>query len=194
MNGNWKQYKTNPHIERNENTNQFRCKTCDKILGTNAGAVGYHSKASHNLTLSGKEIKKDETEIENIEIQNDKNSKKIEDISEELSQRNNQQDEESEIEYMVFHDIQREVVKGASRIARDPKLLFEYHKLKQDEKIPHDWDFHTWIKACVMAYNDKFKISVGLWQDIKNLPTEILEFQKLVLEEYAEMRESENQE
>jgi len=194
MDNNWKQYKSNPHIEKNEKTNQFRCKTCDKILGTNAGASGYHSKASHNLTLSGEKISNNETEIEKIENYDDKNSEKIEEIEEELSHRNNQEEDETEIENMVFYDIQREVIKGASRIARDPQLLFEFHKLKQEDRVPLDWDFHLWIKACVMAYNDAFKIHVGLWQDVKNLPTDRLEWQKLVFEENTDLKKSENQE
>jgi len=141
MDENWKQYKTNPHIEKNENTNQFRCKTCNKILGTNAGAAGYHSKAAHNLILSGKEIREQEDKIEKLENHKNPNQKNIEEIDEELSQRNDQESDESQIEEMVFHDIQREVVKGASKIARDPSLLYEYNKLKHERRIPNDWDF-----------------------------------------------------
>jgi len=198
MNKEWLQYKQNPHIQKNSKSNEFRCKTCSKILGTNAGAAGYHSKSSHNLSLSGEQIKNDKTKVEKIETKN-RNSVSIVEIDQELSKRKsieNNEADETNVDNMVFHDIQRDVVKGASQIARDPILLYEFHMLKLQNKIPYDWDFFKWIKACVTAFNKLLKIQIGLWQDINNVPGKWLEWQKSVYQENAHLRnleESENE-
>lgn len=196
MDEDWIQYKQNPHIQKNSRTNEFKCRTCSKYLGTNAGAAGYHSKSSHSLTLSGEEIKNQELENaekknKNVEKGNETKSKRIEEIENELRTRNEQNEENLETEYLVYEDVQKDVVKGATEIAKDPELLFEFQKLKLEDRIPYDWDFYLWIKACVKTYNEIFKIHVGLWQDIKNLPTDILEWQKLVFEETAHLRKTE---
>ena len=189
MSKEWLQYKQNPNIQKNSKSNKFRCKTCSKILGTNAGAAGYHSKSSHNLSLSGEQIKNDKTKVEKIETKN-KNSESIVEIDQELSKRNSIENNEAEtsVDEMVFHDIQRDVVKGASQIARDPFLLYEFHMLKLQDKIPYGWNFYDWIKACVVAFNNLFKIQIGLRQDFNNMTADGLEWQKLVYQENAYMR------
>ena len=49
----WLQYKENPHIQKNKVTNEFRCKTCRKKLGDNAGGVGGHCKSDHDMKIDG---------------------------------------------------------------------------------------------------------------------------------------------
>jgi len=49
----WLQYKENPHIQKNKVTNEFRCKTCRKKLGDNAGGVAGHCKSVHDMKIDG---------------------------------------------------------------------------------------------------------------------------------------------
>ena len=49
----WLQYKENPHIQKNKVTNEFRCKTCQKKLGDNAGGVAGHCKSVHDMKIDG---------------------------------------------------------------------------------------------------------------------------------------------
>jgi hypothetical protein len=49
----WKQYKKNPHIQKNQVTNEFQCKTCKIPLGNNAGGVGGHCKSTHKMKIDG---------------------------------------------------------------------------------------------------------------------------------------------
>ena len=56
-NDEWKQYKNNPHIQKNKVTNKFRCITCNLLFGVNPGGVGNHSTKKHKISLSGDPVK-----------------------------------------------------------------------------------------------------------------------------------------
>ncbi len=55
----WTQYGANPHLQRNNLTKEFHCKTCDMSLGDNAGGAGSHCKATHGMRIDGYLIKKE---------------------------------------------------------------------------------------------------------------------------------------
>lgn len=55
----WKQYRNNPHLQRNILTKEFRCKTCNLSLGDNAGGAGSHCKGTHGIRIDGTPIKKE---------------------------------------------------------------------------------------------------------------------------------------
>lgn len=54
----WKQYKNNPHIEKNIKTLKFRCTRCNLDLGTNPGGASSHSQAAHKIKLDGSTLEK----------------------------------------------------------------------------------------------------------------------------------------
>ena len=56
---NWAQYGENPHIQRNLLTKEFRCVTCNQLLGDNAGGAGSHCKGSHGIRIDGNRIREE---------------------------------------------------------------------------------------------------------------------------------------
>lgn len=192
----WKQYKNNPHIQKNKVSKEFRCLTCNLHLSDNQGGAGNHSTSEHKISLSGDPVKVKTTNgYSNKDSENTLNKTQLEsEIEGEIQQRQQSEEQEHVIEppeSIILRGFYKDIAKSVAKIGRDIELQFEYERLKSENRIPFDWDFHTWIKRCVMLYNHIFKIHVELTQDLKSLPDHLLKWQQLVYYENVEFDKDE---
>ena len=191
----WEQYKNNPHIQKNKISKEFWCVTCNLDLGENQGGAGGHSRSKHKITLKGEPIQEKTINKGNDDLEKTSNTDNVDnEFDAEFQRRQVLEEQELDVEStesMILHDIYKDVVKSVAKVGRDVELLYEYERLKTERRIPHDWDFHMWIKMAVLIWNRWHGISIQFNQDLRNVRPDVLEWQRQV---YRETLEWENEE
>jgi len=86
-------------------------------------------------------------------------------------------------EQMVIEDHNRDIAEAATMLAKDYELRAEYEMLHQQFRIPYDWSFYDWIKACVVFWNKEWKISLSLNQNVEALTPDKVSWLKTIYSE-----------
>lgn len=168
----WLNYESNQFIQYQKDTNRFRCTEHDKEFQGKAAAAR-HSSAIHKISLDGEKLGIEKyPHDENIDYES--NEPKLE-----------QNLENTDIENIVYGNLNQEYARGGTQIAQNTDLRFFYEKTKK--MFPPEWDFGTWISALVTFALTEFGIRGTVWQDETNLSSDKLGFVELVKRDWSNL-------
>lgn len=166
---NWISFESNPYIEYQKDVNKFRCSECKKEFQGKAAAAR-HSNAIHKITIDGEKYNSEKN-------QSDENNEH--ELNENIS---NEFKSDSNVEQLVFENMNREFARGGAEIAQNTDFRFIYEKTKT--LWPIEWDFGMWISALVTYALNEFGISAGAWQDKSSLSPDKIKFIEQVKQDW----------
>ena len=135
--------KNNPHIVTDDDSN-LRCKTCDMDFTNKAGAQT-HTSMAHNIKLDGNPSKKKEShEDKEIPVKKDDNI----------------------VSDLIMHVNNTDDAKSASKITKDPELMYMFYMMKAKKLIDPDWTLHDFLRESAYFYADQNGISWYFGQDL----------------------------
>lgn len=173
-NDQWIQYENNSHIEHQLNTEKFRCRSCNKNLKGKTAAAR-HSTAIHQLTINGNQLPKQS--LTEIKPKLDSDTDIIDEIRE-------PENLEKMVLNLVTADINRDIARGATRLAQNIDLRFLYANTKY--MFPPEWDFESWISALVTFALASFGVKVTVSQNKDVLSKEQLKFSDMVKADWVQ--------
>lgn len=155
-NNQWNQYLNNSHIEHQLNTEKFRCKTCNKELKGKTAAAR-HSTAMHSLTIDGEQTLSRPAKLPQIEAETDL-------LSDIINENNTKSPNfEQAVSNFVMENINRDIARGATRLAQNIDLRFLYERTKS--MFPPDWTFEDWICNLVEYSLASFGVKITVSQN-----------------------------
>jgi len=132
----------NPHIITND-VNDFKCKTCNKPFKTKTGAIT-HTSTKHNMNLDGSPSVK-----ANPEKEDSKNIPLGDTVSD-----------------LIMHVNNTDDAKSASKITKDPELMYMFYMMKAKKLIDPEWTLHDFLRESAYFYADQNGISWHFGQDL----------------------------
>ena len=166
----WIRYESNPVMKYQKDTNKFHCTQHNKEFQGKAAAAR-HSRAIHKITLDGTQLNIVNNEPEK-EIQSE-----VDAFSESMDN-----SEHSDVEHIVYENLNHEYARGGTQIAQNTDLRFIYEKTKK--MFPPEWNFATWISALVTFALKEFGINASVWQNMEVLSQDKLRFVELVTQDW----------
>jgi hypothetical protein len=131
----------NPHIMVNDKKN-FKCNTCSKDFKSKTGAIT-HTSTTHSMNLDGTpSIKADPPSTT-------KNPPLDDTVSGLVMQINNTDD-----------------AKSASKITKDPELMYIFYMMKAHKLIDPAWSLHDFLRESAYFYADQNGIRWSFGQDL----------------------------
>jgi hypothetical protein len=131
----------NPHILTNDDSD-FKCKTCDMSHKSKTGAIK-HSTWKHNMNLDG-------TPSNKTDSNNESTKPSVPDIVSDL----------------VMHVNNTDDAKSASKITKDPELMYMFYMMKAKKLIDPEWTLHDFLRESAYFYADQNGISWYFGQDL----------------------------